>query len=315
MKSDDRRTSPGTGSSAALTGEAFAGGSANDDRTDEAMAALHIMYSLTRDPRLRDELLAHYDSLAVRLGRGFPTLRGDVEDRVQVARVGLIHALDRFDPSRERPFVAFARMTIIGELKRHVRDHTWRLRTPRSLQEHYLVMVRTADDLRQELGRSPRIAEIAARSGLTHEQVLETMEVAASVRSLSLDQPVGGPDGPSLDPGDHEPGYDLVENRRLLATIITRLSEREQEIIRLRFYDELTQNQIATRLGVSQMCISRVLTRTLRLLRTRLRSSDEQGPGTRFRACRPGVEVEDSLAKGSVMDRVVLLTEPEDPSP
>src|SRR5205807_2694917 len=133
MKHDDRQTVACTGSSAALTGQAFAGGSANDGRTDEAIAALHIMYSLTRDCRLRDELLAHYDSFAVRLGRGFPTLREDVDDRVQVARVGLIHAIDRFDPSRERPFVAFARMTIIGELKRHIRDHTWRLRTPRSL--------------------------------------------------------------------------------------------------------------------------------------------------------------------------------------
>jgi RNA polymerase sigma-B factor len=273
VKPENRQSVAGTGSSAALTGEAFAGGRANDSRTDEAIAALHIMYSLTRDSRLRDELLAHYDGFAVRLGRGFPTLREDVDDRVQVARVGLIHALDRFDPGRERPFVAFARMTIIGELKRHIRDHTWRLRTPRSLQEHFLVMVRTADDLTQELGRSPRIAEIAARAGLTEEQVLETMEVAASVRSLSLDQPVGGADGPSIDLGDQDPGYELVENRRLLATIIARLPEREQEIIRLRFDDELTQNQIAARLGVSQMCISRILARTLRLLRTRLRSS------------------------------------------
>ena len=105
------------------------------------------------------------------------------------------------------------------------------------------------------------------------------MEVAASVRSLSLDHPVGGPDGSSIDPGDHDPGYDLVENRRTLARIIARLPEREQEIIRLRFDDELTQNQIAARLGVSQMCISRVLARTLHRLRTRLRSSDEQESG------------------------------------
>src|SRR5207248_8488008 len=149
-------------------------GIADDARNDEEIAALHIMYSVTRDRRLRDELLAHYDHFAVRLGRGFSTLREDADDLVQVARVGLIHALDRFDPSRERPFLAFAHMTIIGELKRHIRDHTWRLRTPRSLQEHYLVMVRTADDLTQELRRSPQIAEIAARSGLTDEQVLET---------------------------------------------------------------------------------------------------------------------------------------------
>src|SRR2546423_11006516 len=278
MNAHDGQTASSTGSSAALTGEAFAGRGANDGRTDEAIAALHIMYSLTREPRLRDELLAHYDSFDVRLGQGFSTLREDADDRVQVARIGLIHALDRFDPSRQRPFVAFARTTIIGELKRHLRDHTWRLRTPRSLQEHYLVMVRTADELTQELGRSPRIAEIAARSGLTEEQILETMEVAASVRSVSLDQPVGGPEGPTIDPGDHDPGYDLVEKRRMLARIIARLPEREQEIIRLRFNHELTQNEIAARLGVSQMCISRVLARTLRLLRARLRSSDEGGP-------------------------------------
>lgn len=268
------------GSAAALTGQPQPGGAADPGRSEEAITALHLMYALTRDRRLRDELLAHYDSFAVGLGRGFSTMREDIDDRVQVARVGLIHALDRFDPHRERPFQAFARVTILGELKRHVRDHTWRLRTARSLQEHYLVMVRAADDLTQEYGRSPRVGEIAARSGLTEEQILEAMEVAASVRSLSLDQPIGGPDGLRIDPSDQDPGFERVDNRRMLRTVIARLPDREQEIVRLRFDESLTQSQIAARLGVSQMYISRVLTRTLRLLRTRLGPEEAGVQGT-----------------------------------
>ena len=122
---------------------------------------LHVMYALTRDRRLRDELLAHYDAFAVRLARTFSSRREDREDLVQVARVGLIHAVDRFDPNRERPFVAYAQVTIEGELKRHIRDHSWRVRVPRSLQEQFLVVARTLEDLTQEMGRSPRIAELA----------------------------------------------------------------------------------------------------------------------------------------------------------
>lgn len=135
------------------------GGEARDG---DDVAHLHLMYAVTRDRRLRDELLAHYDAFAVSVARAFSSRREDRDDLVQVARMGLIHSVDRFDPHRERPFIPFAQATIAGELKRHIRDRTWRVRTARSLQEHFLVVVRAVDDLTQETGRSPRITEVMA---------------------------------------------------------------------------------------------------------------------------------------------------------
>jgi RNA polymerase sigma-B factor len=136
---------------------------------EEKFARLHADFALHKDPYSRAELVTHYDNLALSLARRFPSRREAREDLIQVARIGLIHAVDRFDPSRNRPFVAFARATIMGELKRHLRDHTWGMRVPRSLQEHYLDVVPIVEDLTQELGRSPRIPEVAARVGLTEE--------------------------------------------------------------------------------------------------------------------------------------------------
>jgi RNA polymerase sigma-B factor len=261
-------------------GERVTGQACSGSRDDEAVP-LEVMYALTRDPRLRAELVAHYDSFATGLARTFPSRRETTEDLIQVARLALIHAIDRFDPRRERPFVVFARATILGELKRHLRDHTWRIRPARSLQEHYLIVMRTVDDLTQEFGRSPRIPEVAARAGLSEEQVLEAMDVARA-NPLSLDEPPVGPDGRSLDRGADDPGFTRTEDQLLLQKAIARLPEREQRVLRLRFEGELTQAQIATHLGVSQMCISRILARTLARLRAHLDTAAGQGP-------RPGV--------------------------
>lgn len=236
---------------------------------DGRIAAVHVMYATTRDQRLRDELIAHYDDFAVRLARGFRSRRAEREDLVQVARLGLIHAVDRFDPGRQRPFVAFARVTILGELKRHLRDHTWPLPIGRRLQEEYLLVVRTGEDLLQELGRSPRISEVAARAGLAVEQVLEAMEVIHSAAPLSLDRPPPA-DRPTLDPAADDSSFRRVEERQTLSRALARLPEREQEVIRLRFGSELSQAQIASQLGVSQMSVSRVLGRTLTRMRTQL---------------------------------------------
>jgi RNA polymerase sigma-B factor len=242
---------------------------------NDRIAVLQAMYALTRDRRLRDEILAHYDGFAARLARTFSTRNEETEDLVQVARMGLIHAVDRFDPSRERPFVAYAQATILGELKRHIRDHTWRIRTPRSLQENYLLVCRTTDDLVQELGRSPRIPEIAARAGLSDEAVLEAMEIARSARPTTLDHPNRGADSTSIDPPTDDPGFTRLESRWTVDAAVGRLPPREQRILHLRFVEGLTQAQIAGQLGVSQMCISRILSRTLRLLQTRLAAHDQ----------------------------------------
>jgi RNA polymerase sigma-B factor len=251
------------------------GGSAGTIRVgddDQRIRYLHATYSLTREQSVRNEILAHYDGFAVRLARSFSTRREDRDDLIQVARLGLIHAVDRFDPDRERPFLAFARTTIVGELKRHLRDHTWKIRPNRSLQEQYLVVARSVDDLTQELGRSPLIPEVAARAGLTEEQVLETMELAGADRMLSLDHP-GSPDGEPLDVGGIDLRFAHVEDSQTLQRLISKLPEREQQILRMRFQEQMTQGEIASQIGVSQMLISRRLARLMDRMQAELASA------------------------------------------
>jgi RNA polymerase sigma-B factor len=235
-----------------------------NQRTQELMA-LHRAYAADGDAAQRHQLVAAYDDFARALARDFHTRRESLEDLIQVARLGLVQAIDRFDPSLERPFVVFARATIVGELKRHVRDRTWSMRVPRSLQEHYLVVVRAVDELTQELGRSPAISEVAGRTGLSGDHVLEAMELGSAQRLASLDAPL--PDGKVLEPGVEDPALDAAESRAFVTDILSRLPEREQRILELRFREGLSQTEIGTRLGVSQMYVSRMLSRTLSRLR------------------------------------------------
>jgi RNA polymerase sigma-B factor len=226
---------------------------------------------------LRKELVTHYDKLALALARRFPSRRESREDLAQVARLGLIQAVDRFDPKRNRPFVAFARATILGELKHHVRDHTWGMRVPRTLQERYLQVAHSVDDLTQELGRSPRIPEVAARVGLNDEQVLEAIDVDLADRILSLDRPNG--DGRHLDPWKEDRDFERVEARIELATLVRNLPERTQRVLELRFVDELTQSEIARHIGENQMCVSRTLARALARMRVTSGSRGPEGAG------------------------------------
>jgi RNA polymerase sigma-B factor len=238
------------------------------------LAQLHAEFAASRDPRLRAKLLARYDGFAVALARRFSSRRDSPEDMAQVARLGLLRALDRFDPSRGRPFATYAKATIVGELKRHVRDRTWSMRVPRSLQENYLVVLRVVDELTQELGRSPQIPEVARRAGLTEEDVLEAMELSRAQRPVSLDTPAGPEDGRPLDFGADDPGFGTIDSRALLGSLLARLSDRDRQILALRFGEQLTQAEIAGRLGVSQMYISRLLARTLARMRTWVATSE-----------------------------------------
>lgn len=228
---------------------------------------LHELYARTGDHRLRSQLIAHYDGLAIRLGRTFSTRRENQEDLIQVARLGLIHAVDRFDPERERPFIPFARQTIVGELKRHLRDRTWRIRPSRRQQESYLLVIRTIDDLTHELRRSPTVPEIAARAGLGEDEVLEAVDLFRST-PMSLDEPGNG-DVP-LEVGQPDGGFALVEERLLLRSVLGSLTEQERRILRLRFEEELSQAEIGALVGRSQMYVSRVLARILRRIRPRV---------------------------------------------
>lgn len=229
--------------------------------TEGRLDQLHAEFASTGDRAIRNALAVAYDSFAVSVARRFPTRRESFEDCAQVARVALIGALERFDPGRGRPFTAFARITIEGELKRHMRDRTWAMRVPRSLQEHFFVTLRTVDDLTHELGRSPQITEVARRAGLSEEAVLEAMELSSNVRPGPLDLPEAG--NPRSEPGFADPAFTVLEERDLCESLIDRLPERQRQILRLRFFEGLTQREISEQVGVSQMYVSRLLARTL----------------------------------------------------
>ena len=234
---------------------------------DAARRQLHEAYSATGDPAVRAELLSSYDGFARSLALKFRH-REDVDDLMQVARIGLLHAIDRFDPALGRPFPLFARITITGELKRHIRDRTWGMRVPRSLQEDYLNVMRAVDELTGERSDSPSIEALAERCGMSIDRVVEAMELRVSQRALSIDAPATTQsDDPVIELGQDDGGFRHLENRDLLAQLLGRLPERDRRIIELRFVEEMTQSEIAAEVGVSQMCVSRVLARTLGRLR------------------------------------------------
>jgi RNA polymerase sigma-B factor len=220
------------------------------------------------DPKARDELVRIFLPLAEHLARRF-TGRGEpIDDLVQVANLGLLHAVDRFDPSREVRFSTFAAVTIVGELKRHFRDKAWSVRVPRSLQEAALVANRATAALWQELGRSPSAAEVAERAHLSQEQVLEAMEARQAYAAASLDAPMGEDDNTSSDVlGDPDDGFAITEGWASIEPALLQLPTRERTIIYLRFFRGLTQAEIAKEIGISQMHVSRLLSRALERVR------------------------------------------------
>jgi RNA polymerase sigma-B factor len=240
---------------------------------DSDRQRLHEIYARSRDPKVRDQLMASYDGFARSLALKFRS-REAVDDLVQVARIGLLHAVERFDPALGRPFPLFARITITGELKRHMRDRTWGMRVPRSLQEDYLNVMRAVEDLTAEESQSPSMEAVAGRCGIPLERVIEAMELRITQRALSIDgPPSAGFDEPVIDLRADEVGFGQLENRELLRALLARLPERDRRILELRFVDELSQSEIAAQVGVSQMCVSRVLARTLGRLRVWARTA------------------------------------------
>jgi RNA polymerase sigma-B factor len=241
----------------------------------EELRAKFEQYSRTRDRQLRNELVEAHRPLAAHLARRFANRGEPLDDLVQVAFVGMLKAVERFDPERGLEFSTFATATIDGELKRHFRDKTWSVRVPRRSQELHLRLGPTIAELSQRLGRAPRIPEIAHEIGIREEEVLEAMEVGGAYRSASLDAPGGeAGEGSGLAErlGAADANFDLVEHREVIERALEVLPEREQTILRLRFFDELTQSEIAEQVGVSQMHVSRLLARSLADLRQRLKT-------------------------------------------
>ncbi len=203
------------------------------------------------------------DRIALRyVGRGQP-----YEDLRQVAYVGLVMAAQRFDPSRGASFATFAYATVSGELKKWFRDHAWPLRVARPVQETYLAVRAAVDDLTVTLERSPTTAEIAHVVGVTEEQVVEALDAGSTLHLDSLDAPSPTDDERGHDVAFEETAFDVVEERAWLVPALRALPAREREILRLRFAEGLPQSAIAARVGVSQMHVSRLLARSLALLR------------------------------------------------
>jgi RNA polymerase sigma-B factor len=208
----------------------------------------------------RDALVERHRPLALSLVRRYatPDNRDDLE---QVAMIGLINAIERFDPSRGLAFSSFATPTILGELKRYFRDLGWTVRVPRDLQELSVRVDRVADELTSGLGRVPTTAEIARHCATTSERVLEARATATAHRAISLDAPNDEDDGQprAASIAQPEPGYDQAETAVDVERLLALLSERERTILRLRFEEDLSQREIGERLGISQMHVSRLI--------------------------------------------------------
>jgi len=243
-----------------------------DDAGIERVEQWLQAFAVSRDPALREQIVLAYLGLADRLAQRYRSSRGTTrEDLTQTARAALVAAVDRYIPTRERGFVPFAVACVVGELKRYLRDATWRLHVPRPLKERSLRLCRAVDELPQRLGRSPTLAELAVHLEVTEEEVLEALEVAGTRVDCSLDAPLSeGEDGSLADlvaaPAAHEELEDLL----VLPALLAELPEVEREVVLLRFYAELSQYEIAARVGFSQMHVSRLLRRAIARMRLQL---------------------------------------------
>src|SRR3712207_5232335 len=238
-------------------------------------AAKFGAYQRHRDRRLRDQLFVDYLPLADSCARRYRRRGQPADDLVQVAGIGLLKAIDRYDASRGTCFSSYAVPTIVGELQRHFRDDGRTVRPPRGLQEDVLGLERERAGLVSRLGREPTASELAAAVGTSVEDVLEAREAARARGGTSLDAPVGEEDGTTIGDlmGGEDDGFARIDTGLLADALIATLPERDQVIVRLRFQQELTQQEIGRRIGCSQMQVSRLLRSALIRLRAAARAS------------------------------------------
>jgi RNA polymerase sigma-B factor len=229
------------------------------------------------DVRAREELIERYMALVRVLARRYAYRGEQLEDLVQIGAVGLIKAIDRFDLDREVELTTYATPNIIGEIKRHFRDRVWAVRVPRGLQELNVRLTKVMEELTTQLGRSPTIGELAQASGASEEDVVEALESGRAYSFVPLTLVDGdGEDAVDLleTIGADEPRYEATENRVVLAPGFRVLGDRERTILRMRFFDGLTQSQIAQRIGISQMHVSRLIRRSLDRIRAEIDAGD-----------------------------------------
>lgn len=243
-------------------------GSRETSRPTDRERERELFARLPDDPAARDELVEMFLPLAEYLARRFSGRGESLDDLVQVASVGLLNAIDRFDPEREVQFSTYAAVTIVGELKRHFRDKGWAIRVPRRLQEVGLRINAVLPELSQELGRSPTIDEIAERCEATPEEILDAMEAVQAYSTTSLESPVGEEGVAPIDVlGTEDPSLELLESWTAVAPAVRQLPPRERKVLYLRFFRGMTQSEIAREVGVSQMHVSRLLAQSLGFLR------------------------------------------------
>jgi RNA polymerase sigma-B factor len=229
-------------------------------RRDGDDAQLFERYHATRDPRTRAELVARWLPLAKRLARGYGG-RDEYDDLVQVASVALIKAVDRYDPGRGIKFSSYAVPTVVGELKRHFRDHCWSVKVPREVHDRSVRVHRASKQLTTKLGRSPTPAELAEALDSSVELVFEALQARSALWPERLDAPYDADDDECdrVAVASEEPGYAIAEASATLAPLLARLTSAERTMVTLRFDQDLTQSEIAARLGCSQMHVSRRL--------------------------------------------------------
>ena len=235
-------------------------------------------YQESGDPKAREELVKRFLPLARQLARRYQRTNEPLDDLMQVASVGLVKAIDRFDPERGTAFSTFAVPTILGELKRYFRDSGWAAHVPRGMQERAMKLDQAVEALHRRLNRSPSTKEVAAELDLTEEEVLEAIEAQSAYDAVSLEQHRSD-DSEAGDTyadmlGDEEQRYELVEYEATIAPALKALSARDRLILHLRFSEDLTQSEIAERIGVSQMHVSRLIRRALGRLRAVAKSSE-----------------------------------------
>lgn len=240
------------------------------DRTRE----LFRQYKATGDPEVRDQLIVSHLNLVRFLASKFKNRGEPLDDLIQVGTIGLIKAIDRFDPLRGLEFTTYATPTILGEIKRHFRDKGWSVRVPRRLQELSAKVNQANDELTNELSRSPSVEEIAKRVGASVDDVLEAMESSSAYSSVPLEGGGSSDDDDAPSVIDHYATEDenlaASDDRIVLEDAIRDFSPREKDVIRMRFFEGMTQVEIAERLGISQVQVSRLLRRTLRRVQDKI---------------------------------------------
>ncbi|OMC23242.1 SigB/SigF/SigG family RNA polymerase sigma factor [Mycobacterium sp. SP-6446] len=222
----------------------------------------------------RERIVARCLPLADHVARHFGRRGESLDDLTQVARLGLMNAINRFDPAKGPSFIGFAIPTMMGEVRRYFRDYSWGMRVPRRLRELHIQISRTSADLVQTLGRAPTASELSHALGVPREEVIECLVAGDAYQLESLDAPVGDGSGkPRLVAdaiGAIDPQIDHITNREAVRVLVSALPQREREVLHMRFFESMTQSQIAERIGVSQMQVSRILANTLRSLRDQL---------------------------------------------